>query len=71
MTWLVSHTVAARNELEMSTPGKVQVKFQADAPNFQRFTVSTGVKIVTFAAHWQDLDGFVRLRLIYSSAQAA
>jgi hypothetical protein len=41
----------------MSTPGKVQVKFQADTVDFQRFTLSAGVKIVTIAADWQDLDG--------------
>ena len=57
MTWLVSQTVEAKNELEISTPAKVQVKFQADAVDFQRFTLSAGVKIVTLAANWQNLDG--------------
>ena len=57
VTWLVSQTVAARKELEISTPAKVQVKFQPDAVDFQRFTLSEGVKIVTIAADWQDLDG--------------
>ena len=71
MTWLVSQTAAAKKELEISTPAKVQVKFQADTVDFQRFTLSTGVKIVTIAADWQDLDGCVTLCLIYSSAQAA
>ena len=57
MTWLVSQTVAARKELEISTPAKVQVKLQPDSPDFQRFTMRDGVKIVTFAAKWQDSDG--------------
>ena len=56
VTWLVSQTVAAKKELEISTPAKVQVKLQPDCPDFQRFTLSAGVKIVTFAADWQDLD---------------
>lgn len=41
----------------MSTPAKVQVNAQADALVFQRFTPSQPVKIVTFAARWQILDG--------------
>jgi hypothetical protein len=42
----------------MSTPGKVQVNAQGDTLAFQRFTPSAPVKIVTFAAHWQNLDGW-------------
>ncbi len=61
MTWLVSQTVAAKKELEISTPAKVQVKLQADTLDFQRFTLIAGVKIVTFAADWQDLDGLRHL----------
>jgi hypothetical protein len=41
----------------MSTPGKVQVNAQGDTLAFQRFTPSAPVKIVTFAASWQILDG--------------
>jgi hypothetical protein len=41
----------------MSTPGKVQVNAQGDTLAFQRFTPSAPVKIVTFAAYWQNLDG--------------
>ncbi len=44
-------------ELEMSTPGKVQVNAQVHTLVFQRFTPSQSVKIVTFAASWQNLDG--------------
>ncbi len=57
MTWLVSQTVAARKELEISTPAKVQVKLQRDSLDFQRFTLRDSVKIVTFAAKWQNPDG--------------
>jgi hypothetical protein len=57
VTWLVSQTVAAKKELEISTPAEVQVKLQADIPDFQRFTLGAGVNIVTFAADWQYLDG--------------
>jgi hypothetical protein len=42
----------------MSTPGKVQVNAQGDTLAFQRFTPSAPVKIMTFAAHWQNLDGW-------------
>ena len=56
VTWLESQTVAAKKELEISTPRKVQLKLQADIPDFQQFTLRAGVKIVTFAADWQDLD---------------
>jgi hypothetical protein len=41
----------------MSTPPWVQVNLQADTLDFQRFTPSPAVKIVTFAALWQNLDG--------------
>ena len=41
----------------MSTPRKVQVNAQVDTLVFQRFTPSGAVKIVTFAARWQNLDG--------------
>ena len=41
----------------MSTPRKVQVNAQGDALVFQRFTLNAPVKIVTFAARWQILDG--------------
>lgn len=71
MTWLVSQATAARKELEISTPAKVQVKFQPNAVDFQRFTLRGGVKIMTLAADWQDLDGRGPLRLILSWARVA
>ena len=58
-----------RKELEISTPAKVQVNAQGDTLDFQRFTPSAAVKIVTFAAHWQNLDGWQQLHLICLSAE--
>jgi len=42
----------------MSTPRKVQVSAQRDSLAFQRFTPAATVKIMTFAAHWQNPDGW-------------
>jgi len=46
-----------RKALEMSTPPKLQLRSQSDTSDFQRFTLSAPVKILTFAAVWQNLDG--------------
>ena len=46
-----------RKALEMSTPAQVQLPGQSDTLDFQRFTLWAAVKILTFAAVWQNLDG--------------
>ena len=58
LTCVVCQAAWERKELEMSTPRKVQVNAQGDTLAFQRFTPSGPVKIVTFAAPWQNLDGW-------------
>jgi hypothetical protein len=40
----------------MSTPERVQVNLHVQVFDFQRFTLSGGVKIMTFAANWQNPD---------------
>jgi hypothetical protein len=40
----------------MSTPERVQVNLHAQVVDFQRFTISGAVKIMTFAANWQNSD---------------
>ena len=42
--------------LEMSTPQRVQVNLHVHVFDFQRFTLPGGVKIMTFAANWQNSD---------------
>jgi hypothetical protein len=57
LTCSVCQAAVDKNELEISTPAKVQVNHQRETLDFQRFTPRYAVKIVTFAANWQILDG--------------
>ena len=48
--------IGAPTELEMCTPGGVQVNAQAKTLDFQGVMRRTAVKIMTFVAFWQDFD---------------
>lgn len=53
----VFQAAAGGSEQETNTPPEVQVKLQAHTLDFQGFTLRQPVKILTFAAPWQNLDG--------------